>query len=130
MAETTYRGQLNLPDMVTRLLLSVAITGPPRSFHPPGPDGARARSHFDGLPVDFVDQAISTIGADVANHYRTYHVVNHHDDGIGLDEYVDWIAEAGRPDRAHRRPRHLAPPLRIGASQPPRIAERTIVTVS
>src|SRR6266545_6719409 len=84
MAETTYRGQLNLPDMVTRLLLSVAITGlSPRSFHPPGPDGARARSHRDGLPVDFVDQAISTIGADVANHFRTYHVVNHHDDGIG-----------------------------------------------
>lgn len=120
--------------MVAEIVLD-RCTGCALSPPPPSPPEASTRRDptgtsplpLDGLPVDFIAQSISTVGA---NHYRTYHVVNHHDDGIGLDEYVDWIAEAGRPDRAHRRPRHLAPPLRIGASQPPRIAERTIVTVS
>jgi fatty acid CoA ligase FadD9 len=98
MAETRYRGQLNLPDMVTRLLFSIAVTGlAPRSFYLPGVDGGRSRAHFDGLPVDFVAEAISTIGCELAPDHRTYHVVNPHDDGIGLDEYVDWMIEAGRP---------------------------------
>jgi fatty acid CoA ligase FadD9 len=96
MAETTYRGQLNVPDMVTRVLFSIAATGlAPGSFYTPGPDGGRARAHFDGLPVDFVAAAISAIGADLAPDLRTYHVVNPHDDGIGLDQYVDWMTEAG-----------------------------------
>ena len=82
--------------MVTRLLFSIAATGlAPGSFYTPGPDGGRARSHFDGLPVDFVADAISTIGADLAHDDRTFHVVNPHDDGIGLDQFVDWIDEAG-----------------------------------
>ena len=29
--------------------------------------------------------------------FETYHVMNPHDDGIGLDEYVDWLIEAGYP---------------------------------
>lgn len=96
MAEPGFRGQLNLPDMVTRLILSVSATGlAPGSFYPPAPDGERARAHFDGLPVDFVRDSISTIGIDPASGYRTYHVVNPHDDGIGLDTFVDWMVEAG-----------------------------------
>ncbi len=98
MAEATYRGQVNVPDMVTRLLFSLAATGlAPGSFYTPGPDGERSRSHFDGLRVDFVAHAISTIGADLAADHRTFHVVNPHDDGIGLDQFVDWISEAGYP---------------------------------
>ena len=27
--------------------------------------------------------------------YQTYHVMNPYDDGIGLDEYVDWLIDAG-----------------------------------
>ena len=27
--------------------------------------------------------------------YETYHVMNPYDDGIGLDEYVDWLIDAG-----------------------------------
>jgi len=27
--------------------------------------------------------------------FRTFHVMNPHDDGIGLDEYVDWMMQAG-----------------------------------
>ena len=29
--------------------------------------------------------------------FETYHVMNPHDDGIGIDEYVDWLIEAGYP---------------------------------
>ena len=97
MAETTYRGQLNVPDMVTRLILSIAATGlAPESFYLPGAGGGRPRAHFDGLPVDFVTEAISTLTLDGDGRgFRTFHVVNPHDDGIGLDEYVDWMMHAG-----------------------------------
>jgi glycopeptidolipid biosynthesis protein len=33
----------------------------------------------------------------VVDGFDTYHVMNPHDDGIGLDEYVDWVIEAGYP---------------------------------
>jgi fatty acid CoA ligase FadD9 len=29
--------------------------------------------------------------------FRTYHVVNPHDDGVSLDQFVDWLIEAGHP---------------------------------
>ena len=29
--------------------------------------------------------------------FETYHVMNPHDDGIGIDEYVDWLIDAGYP---------------------------------
>ena len=99
MAETTYRGQLNVPDMVTRLILSIAATGlAPETFYLRDPSGQRARAHFDGLPVDFVAESISALTANENGDFkgfRTFHVMNPHDDGIGLDEYVDWMAEAG-----------------------------------
>ncbi|MFG1929930.1 oxidoreductase, partial [Mycobacterium sp. NPDC048908] len=31
--------------------------------------------------------------------FQTYHVMNPYDDGIGLDEYVDWLIDAGFPVR-------------------------------
>jgi thioester reductase-like protein len=33
----------------------------------------------------------------VVDGFQTYHVMNPHDDGIGFDEYVDWVIEAGYP---------------------------------
>jgi fatty acid CoA ligase FadD9 len=96
MADTTYRGQLNIPDMVTRLILSVAVTGlAPETFYIPDATGKRARAHFDGLPVDFVARSISALSIRNPVGFQTLHVVNPHDDGIGLDEYVDWMVEAG-----------------------------------
>jgi fatty acid CoA ligase FadD9 len=53
------------------------------------------RAHYDGLPVDFIAEAISTLGQQVVDGFETYHVMNPYDDGIGLDEYVDWLIEAG-----------------------------------
>ncbi|WP_139828949.1 thioester reductase domain-containing protein, partial [Mycobacterium riyadhense] len=98
LADTTYAGQLNVSDTVTRMVLSVMATGlAPRSFYHLGPDGDRQRAHFDGLPVEFVAEAISTLGAQLGYGFQTYHVMNPHDDGVGLDEYVDWLIEAGYP---------------------------------
>ena len=31
----------------------------------------------------------------IADGFATYHVMNPHDDGIGLDEFVDWLVDAG-----------------------------------
>ncbi|OSC42714.1 amino acid adenylation domain-containing protein [Mycobacterium decipiens] len=98
LADTTYSGQLNLPDVFTRLILSLVATGiAPGSFYQLDENGSRKRAHYDGLPVEFVAEAITTLGAQVADGLRTYHVMNPHDDGIGLDEYVDWLIDAGYP---------------------------------
>ena len=98
LAEPRYAGQLNVPDMFTRLLLSVVATGiAPGSFYELDAAGNRQRAHYDGLPVDFIAEAISTLGAHQVHGFETYHVMNPYDDGIGLDEYVDWLVEAGYP---------------------------------
>jgi len=98
LADTTYAGQLNVSDLFTRGLLSLVATGiAPSSFYQLDADGNRQRAHFDALPVEFVAEAIATLGARAVNGFETYHVMNPHDDGIGLDEYVDWLIEAGCP---------------------------------
>ncbi|MGA8123556.1 MAG: amino acid adenylation domain-containing protein, partial [Mycobacterium sp.] len=98
LADTTYAGQLNVADNFTRMMLSLLATGiAPASFYQLDADGNRQRAHFDGLPVGFVAEAIAALGAGVVDGFETYHVMNPHDDGIGLDEYVDWLIEAGHP---------------------------------
>ncbi|MBV8293580.1 MAG: thioester reductase domain-containing protein, partial [Mycobacterium sp.] len=96
LADTTSAGQLNLPDMFTRLMLSLVATGvAPGSFYELDGDGHRQRAHYDGLPVEFIAEAISDLGAQVVDGFQAYHVMNPYDDGIGLDEYVDWLIDAG-----------------------------------
>ena len=98
LADTRYAGQLNLPDIFTRTMLSLVATGiAPGSFYELDANGNRQRAHYDGLPVDFIAEAIATLGAGVENGYQTYHVLNPYDDGIGFDQYVDWLNEAGYP---------------------------------
>jgi fatty acid CoA ligase FadD9 len=75
-------------------LFSVVATGiAPKSFYR-DTDNAR-RAHYDGLPVDFTAAAIATLGENALEGYRTYHVLNPHDDGVSLDTFVDWVIEAG-----------------------------------
>jgi fatty acid CoA ligase FadD9 len=96
LADTRYHGQLNLPDMFTRLMLSVVATGlAPGSFYELDSSGRRPSAHYDGLPVDFIAEAICVLGGQLVKGHETYHVMNPHDDGIGLDEYVDWLIDAG-----------------------------------
>ncbi|WP_445161590.1 amino acid adenylation domain-containing protein [Mycobacterium sp. Dal123C01] len=98
LADTTYACQLNVSDLVTRMVLSLVATGiAPGSFYQRDADGNRQRAHFDGLPVEFVAESIATLGAQVLDGFETYHVMNPHDDDIGLDTYVDWLIEAGYP---------------------------------
>jgi fatty acid CoA ligase FadD9 len=94
LAHSRYSGQINVPDMFTRWLFSVVVTGlAPRSFYATG----KVKPHYDGLPVDFTASAIATFGADALSGYHTYHVVNPHDDGISMDTFIDWAIEAGHP---------------------------------
>ncbi len=103
LADTTYAGQLNVSDMFTRMVLSIMATGiAPGSFYQLDADGNRQRAHFDGLPVEFVAEAIATLGAQVVDGFRD----------LPRDEparrrhrarRVRRLADRGRlPDPAHR----------------------------
>jgi fatty acid CoA ligase FadD9 len=92
LADTTYAGQLNVPDMFTRMILSLVATGvAPGSLYELDTAGNRQRAHYDGLPVEFIAEAVSALGAQTADGFATYHVMNPYDDGIGFDEFVDWL---------------------------------------
>ncbi|KOX07666.1 oxidoreductase [Streptomyces sp. NRRL B-3648] len=96
LAHSRYGGQLNVPDMFSRLLFSVLATGiAPRTFY----RGNAERAHYDGLPVDFTAAAVVALGGRTAprspSEYRTFSLVNPNDDGISLDTFVDWLAQEG-----------------------------------
>ncbi|MBS1691914.1 MAG: thioester reductase domain-containing protein [Actinobacteria bacterium] len=92
LAHTRYAGQLNVPDMFTRLIFSLLATGiAPKSFYEGEGMGARPRAHYDGLPVDFVAAAITAIGGQSSPDFRSFDVMNPHDDGVSLDVFVDWL---------------------------------------
>ncbi len=94
LAHSRCAGQLNVPDIFTRLVFSLVATGvAPRSFY----RGDGARPHYEGLPVDFLADAIAAIGSQHGGSFDTYNTTNPHDDGISLDTFVDWIIAAGHP---------------------------------
>jgi fatty acid CoA ligase FadD9 len=100
LAHSRYRGQVNLTDMFTRLILSLITTGiAPVSFYQLDVDGNPQRAHYDGLPADFTAEAITTLGAQMADDFRTFNVLNTHDDGISLDSFVDWLIHGGQDIR-------------------------------
>jgi fatty acid CoA ligase FadD9 len=96
LAHSQYAGQLNVPDMFTRLVFSLITTGiAPRSFYETDADGNRQSAHYDGLPVDFTAEAIAALGEQATEGYQTFNVLNPHDDGISLDVFVGWLDGAG-----------------------------------
>ncbi len=96
LAHSGYGGQLNVPDMFSRLLFSVLATGiAPSSFYRDEGKGKRPRAHYDGLPVDFTAAAVVTLGGGNTSAYETFSLVNPHDDGISLDTFIDWLTDAG-----------------------------------
>jgi len=98
LAHTRYAGQLNVPDAFTRLLQSVLVTGiAPGSFYERDADGRPQRAHYDGLPVDFVAEAIVTLAAKPTDDYRSFDVMNPYDDGVSLDTFIDWLIADGHP---------------------------------
>jgi fatty acid CoA ligase FadD9 len=93
LAHSRYAGQLNVPDVFTRLLLSLIATGiAPRSFYPA--DG-RGRAYHGGLPVDFTAEAIAVLGEQFTKGYQTFNVLD--PQSVSLDVVVDWLADAGHP---------------------------------
>ncbi|OBK46639.1 carboxylic acid reductase [Mycobacterium kubicae] len=102
LAHSQFAGQLNVPDMFTRLIFSLLVTGiAPWSFYQSDDPGRRARAHYDGLPADFVAESVTTLGEDSAEAgmYRSFDVMNPHDDGVSLDVFVDWLIAAGHDIR-------------------------------
>ncbi|WP_197048007.1 carboxylic acid reductase [Mycobacterium paragordonae] len=98
LAHSHFAGQLNVPDAFTRLIFSLLVAGiAPGSFY--RADGSRPRAHYDGLPADFVAEAVATLGeltaTETAPVFRSFDVMNPHDDGISLDVFVDWLIDAG-----------------------------------
>ncbi|KLN67139.1 hypothetical protein ZX61_01010 [Vibrio sp. VPAP30] len=92
LAHSKYDNQLNLPDMFTRLLISLIETGiAPKSFYA----NQGVLPHYDGLPVDFTASAIIRLGSENESEFHTYNLVNPHHDGISLDTFVDWLEEIG-----------------------------------
>jgi fatty acid CoA ligase FadD9 len=94
LPDRRYRRQINLPDLMTRLLASVVRTGlAPCSFY------ARPRTaHLDALPVDFVAAALAALSSAGGQGHRTFQVSNGHwDDGVSLDTVMDWVQSAGHP---------------------------------
>ncbi|MFC9428045.1 carboxylic acid reductase [Streptomyces sp. NPDC056987] len=94
LAHSRYPGQLNVHDMFSRLLFSLLVTGvAPSSFYRTD-SGEEPRAHYDGLPVDFTAASVVTLGRSTSG-YRTFSLVNPHDDGISLDTFVEWLIEDG-----------------------------------
>jgi hypothetical protein len=87
---------ITVPDSFTRLVLSLLVTGiAPLSFYRVAGEGARPKAHYDGLPADFVAESVTMLGAQTTEGFRSFDVMNPHDDGISLDTFVDWLIDAG-----------------------------------
>nr|WP_139825716.1 carboxylic acid reductase [Mycobacterium parmense] len=106
LAHSEFAGQLNVPDAFTRLIFSLLVTGiAPSSFYEADVRGGRAVAHYDGLPADFVAESVTALGERIASgsgeagDFRSFDVMNPHDDGISLDVFVDWLVAAGHQIR-------------------------------
>ena len=96
LAHSRYAGQLNVPDMFTRLLYSLAVTGlAPATFYAEDLSGGRPVSRYEGIAVDYLADAITAIGLGDRAGFHSYNLANPHDDGVSLDRFVDWMIEAG-----------------------------------
>lgn len=98
LAHSRYAGQLNVPDMFTRLLYSLAVTGlAPGSFYAADTGNGRPRGRYEGFAVDFLADALTAIGARDLPGYHSYNLASTHEDCSSLDDFVDWMIEAGCP---------------------------------
>jgi fatty acid CoA ligase FadD9 len=105
LAHSRHAGQLNVPDAFTPLIFSLLVTGiAPSSFYEATDGGGRPIAHYDGLPADFVAEAVTALGEQTATGaeesepsrvFRSFDVMNPHDDGISLDVFVDWLIADG-----------------------------------
>ncbi len=92
----SFRGQINAGDFFTRLIYSLVHTGlRPASFYKRA-TATMPKPHLDGLPVDFIAQAIAAISLGQSSGYTRYHVSNTHwNDGVSLDSVADRLQARG-----------------------------------
>ena len=127
LAHSKYQGQINVPDMFTRWLFSIVVTGlAPRSFYTSG----AAKPHYDGLPVDFTAESIATLGANALQRLshlsRRQSARRRH-----LDGHVHRLGDRGGPsDQTHRRLRRLVSPLRDRAARAAREAAPALLATA
>lgn len=96
LAHTRYKGQLNVPDMFTRLLYSLAVTGvAPATFYAQDLSAGRPLGRYEGFAADFLADAITAIGARDAQGFHSYNLSSPYAESVGLDHFVDWLIEAG-----------------------------------
>ena len=96
LAHSRYAGQLNVPDMFTRLLFSLAATGiAPATFYAQDIGEGRPAARYEGLPVDFLAEALTAIGASNPRGFTSYNLASSHAEGASLDDFVDWMIDAG-----------------------------------
>jgi fatty acid CoA ligase FadD9 len=96
LAHSRYAGQLNVPDMFTRLLFSLIATGiAPSTFYAHDLSAGRPRGRYEGLTVDFLAEALTVIGDRDMRGFHSYNLGSTRDDGVSLDSFVDWLIDAG-----------------------------------
>lgn len=98
LAHSRYAGQLNVPDMFTRMLYSLAVTGiAPATFYAQSLSGGRPRAHYEGFAVDFLADAVTAISAAQPGGFRSYNLSSPQPEYLGFDHFVDWMIDAGQP---------------------------------
>jgi fatty acid CoA ligase FadD9 len=96
LAHTRYLGQLNVPDMFTRLLFSLIATGvAPSTFYAQDVSRGRPQARYDGIAVDVLANCITAIGARQAAGFHSYNLSSAHENAVSLDNFVDWLVTAG-----------------------------------
>ncbi len=94
LGHSTWRGQINRADALTRLLASIVTTGlAPRSFFADSFVGSRA---LHAVPVDQAAAVIAAIALDLRREPRLFHVTRSHGPGLTLDDIVGILERAGR----------------------------------
>jgi fatty acid CoA ligase FadD9 len=96
LAHSRYAGQLNVPDMFTRMIFSLAVTGvAPATFYAQNLSGGRPKARYEGHTVDFLADAITAIDAADAPGFNSYNLAVPQDESASFDDFVDWMIEAG-----------------------------------
>lgn len=96
LAHTSEIGQINVPDMFTRLLLSVIITGIlPSSFAPPKASNAVREHPFNGLPADFIAHVVTSVASRYSAGHRVFNMVNDSPEQPSMDGIADLLCDTG-----------------------------------
>jgi fatty acid CoA ligase FadD9 len=96
LAHSRFKGQLNVPDMFTRLLFSIAVTGvAPATFYAQDLSNGQPNGRYEAFSVDYLADVVTAIGVDATSGYISYNMASPHEGDASLDRFVDWMLDAG-----------------------------------